>query len=526
MTPQELARNELKRRGVWGYFEPLIAMAHGAVAEVGAGLGGLATLGFTGDPSQAAQTVKNLQDKWQYDFASQEGKESMQAIGETLAPIGEAMEWTSQTAGDWVYDATGNEALAAAAYSAPTAFLELLALKGVRQASKAGKLGDQYEVGDIGTKNKQAGIFGGVTAKTADLDALKKAKEMASQGASREEIWDSTGWWERPDGWHFEIPDEGFKLVQPSQTKKNPEFLARMLEELPDMPQSELKDYADLLGYGGDLEGIRRELLKRYKRELADIGASYYDYGEVFTHPGLEAAYPNISDVSVRFKSKASPFMGGASYQRLYDQITLTKDDAMASSSGLHELQHATQYREGFKGGSSPSRYSEAMIKKSPIYKQWEAEKPLRDEIDNLRQSPEYKAEIAETNRLYKDKYGKQMKDLEGRYDAGEITFDEYSDLFDEIDAQYKAEAAIISPTMTKADNLARQRTIAKEPTADTLYFHDAGEVIARMAQKRRHYSPEQRKRIYPWNDYSDIIDEQYIDFGGKTPNNIIGVTK
>lgn len=56
--------------------------------------------------------------------------------------------------------------------------------------------------------------FAGERARTADLDALAKAKEMEAAKADRRDIWSQTGWFKGTDGkWRFEIDDSGVQLV-------------------------------------------------------------------------------------------------------------------------------------------------------------------------------------------------------------------------------------------------------------------------------------------------------------------------
>jgi len=56
-------------------------------------------------------------------------------------------------------------------------------------------------------------VFAGPTAKTADHQALARAQEMASGGASREDVWRDTGWFQGVDGkWRFEIDDSASRL--------------------------------------------------------------------------------------------------------------------------------------------------------------------------------------------------------------------------------------------------------------------------------------------------------------------------
>tara|TARA_R100001369_G_scaffold12204_1_gene26156 strand:- start:2026 stop:3249 length:1224 start_codon:yes stop_codon:yes gene_type:complete len=200
------AADELARRGVTledmkNYFltvaEPVAAMGSGIVAEPLAGFAGLAAAPFGSDA--AANAVNYYRDKLTYSPRSEAGQSGMAAIGEAMAPIGEAMDYAASGAGDYVYDKTGSPALAAAAYSAPTAALELLGLKGVNQLSKSGKLGQQLEFGDIGSGgvgNKQRGIFAGVKAKAIEeLEKRGISMDYDSRMARAKEQGHESGWY-------------------------------------------------------------------------------------------------------------------------------------------------------------------------------------------------------------------------------------------------------------------------------------------------------------------------------------------
>ena len=103
------------------------------VAEPLAGLGGLATLAITGgDSAKAAEVVESAREALTYTPETAGSQAAMQAIGETLAPIAEGLETVSSASGDTIYEWTGSPALAAAAYSLPTAALELAGIKGIR----------------------------------------------------------------------------------------------------------------------------------------------------------------------------------------------------------------------------------------------------------------------------------------------------------------------------------------------------------------------------------------------------------
>ena len=158
-TTQESYMEGVGRRAMQ-VIEPAVAMATGAIAEPISGLASLPALIYGDGVSDAVKAQQSIQEWMTYTPKTQAGIDGMKSVSDLLKPVADGMEWTSRGAGDFIYEQTGSEELAAIAYSMPTAALELLGLKGVRQAGKAGKLGKQYEMGDIGTTNKQAGAVG------------------------------------------------------------------------------------------------------------------------------------------------------------------------------------------------------------------------------------------------------------------------------------------------------------------------------------------------------------------------------
>lgn len=77
---------------------------------------------------------------------------------------------------------------------------------GIFLSVKSGKMfGREGRDNKTGRKYQAAGE----KAKTADIAKLSKAEELERQGKSREEIFDTTGWWRGKDGnWRFEIKDD------------------------------------------------------------------------------------------------------------------------------------------------------------------------------------------------------------------------------------------------------------------------------------------------------------------------------
>lgn len=143
----------------------------------------------------------------------------------------------------------------------------------------------------------EAGTFGGRTAKTADLDALRRAEEMSAGGASREDIWNETGWFNQHGDWKFEIPDNNLRV----------DHLAA--------------------------QGVKTA----YKP---------------INHPELEAAYPQFRDIKVGTigGSTAGSWNGSTiAFNPKY------AGPVSARSTGGHELQHFVQDIENTPRGGSPS---------------------------------------------------------------------------------------------------------------------------------------------------------------------------
>jgi hypothetical protein len=153
------------------------------------------------------------------------------------------------------------------------------------------------------------GMFAGRRARTADLSALRRAERMSEQGASRDDIFRETGWFQGSDDqWRFEIDDT------PSHMRPEASALA----------------------------GERISL------------------GEGFSHMPLRHAYPDLFDptlldyrydvgsTAARFKMGERGFP--ASVEVRGPQEADMRD---ARLSTLHELQHAVQSIEGWRNGGN-----------------------------------------------------------------------------------------------------------------------------------------------------------------------------
>ena len=147
-----------------GVVENVGAIASGIVAEPMAGLAGIAqSLNPFADEGAGARAIEATREALSYQPRTDTGQAQQQAIGEVLAPVGEALSSAETTLGEGTLKSTGSPFLASIAHSLPTVALEALGLKGSKQFTKAPGKPSQKEI--------QAALV----ESAPEIDALKKA---------------------------------------------------------------------------------------------------------------------------------------------------------------------------------------------------------------------------------------------------------------------------------------------------------------------------------------------------------------
>ena len=220
----------------------------------------------------------------------------------------------------------------------------------VNRGTRLGELAAMYP--------SQRGIFAGPTAKTADIGALDRAKQMQSAGIPDEQIWKETGWtFGFPDKKpRFEISDEAAKLkfarVSPEQMKdihgnwiSKDEFL-RHHQNTPEAAAIRLRN---------TMEGATR------------LTEDTPKLGEVLHHPDLYTAYPELQNVKVVIDN-SMPY-GSAGFSPKHNLIKLSPDtDEQALLNLLHEPQHAIQNKENFASGGMPNNDLQQFVQQEYDY--------------------------------------------------------------------------------------------------------------------------------------------------------------
>ena len=157
------------------------------------------------------------------------------------------------------------------------------------------------------------GMFLGEKAYGANLTKLLTAKVMDQKGADRQEIWDKTSWWKKPDGnWAWEVADNEMKL--------NPNLL-KIIRDEPGQSK---------------------------------MGRA----SQVIQHPSNEGQQIVPDDTWIaleRLPPEGSKGFGGSFYTDGSKIEASAKTIDGLRSTLLHEIQHSVQMREGWSGGSNRS---------------------------------------------------------------------------------------------------------------------------------------------------------------------------
>jgi hypothetical protein len=166
-----------------------------------------------------------------------------------------------------------------------------------------------------GGLDPEFGIFAGPGAKNADLRALEHAKTKADMGVDPNEIRQSTGWFQGPDGkWRFEIDDSAAIFHENSGSR----FMDANLEH-PELYEA--------------YPGLKNTILERTSKP----GSGWS------RQPGPGEPQGRISIAPDKELTDKGWTMA---------DTTTPMNEPMSVL--LHELQHQIQAREGFTGGSSP----------------------------------------------------------------------------------------------------------------------------------------------------------------------------
>jgi len=365
-----------------------------------------------------------------------------------------------------------------------------------------------------------AGILAGKTAKTADLQALRLAEQMAEQGEDAGKIWENTGWWvptkdgPLPPGGapRYEIPDplphvplkrvtpkgaeeaipfekraqvmeEAAKLRRYAEANKMtiPEALADMKAKGIPIPSGEARQQA-MLPYSTFLQERQAEVAKM---QAAAVKEKHGTFTERLEHPELYEAYPQLKDLNVHFVDP--DVLRGARGQFDPDTRTVSIDrtlpDEEALSVLLHEAQHGVQDIEpGFsKGGTS-------------------------------RTAPSRVQSATSGNVIWRARLNRMIKAKEDALNTPDLPEEEAARLQRDL-KKAKQELAEFNAANPPIPSEAKTAWAGMTPFEQ--YRHLGGEAEARIVQNRQkmtsplakeiYATPEQKRKAYPWTEIGGL---------------------
>ena len=279
-----------------------------AIAEPIAGLSGIVASIF-GDTASGADTVQLVKDALTFEPRTEAGKSQLKAVGEFVAPAGEALSSTESFLGESVLNATGSPALAAIAHSLPTAALEAFGVKGLRGAKLKGV--------KLSPKVAEA-----IQQAAPDLQTIKKATTKAYADLDnlgikiKPEVFDRFA-----DGLQSKLSKEGLKLNGPS-------------EQLFPKSSSALKTIVDEKGLpktAGELETLRKVAsgaAKSIDPPDARLGSIIVDE--------IDNALDKLSnEIGGKFKEARGLAQRGFKSQAIQDMIENASHTASGMENGL-----------------------------------------------------------------------------------------------------------------------------------------------------------------------------------------------
>ena len=386
-------------------------------------------------------------------------------------------------------------------------------------------------------------IFIGENANTWNKEAAKTAVEMEKAGAKPEDIWSATGTFRGAEGKLRQEISDVPAVFREDQLPQAPSLLSVATQYLRDkgVITNPNRDIASI----GVPEELRKEAIDYAKTKLQQMEQPKTLLGNVFEHPELLQAYPDLANIKVGKETSGM-------YRGMYnpEENTITTGGGViggadqARSTMLHELQHAIQEKEGMAKGGNPT------VMPSIIRKQWSEElEPLQEANSKFRgnlmrlqaaSGQQYlnsldKLSVADNIKpsqvfRFSDwyKYSGDIHDALGKMPtrksfardewlrrAAQImkqkVVEERPHLLDyklderEANNLYRAASRGLDKTRKEAqafDNIQRKyQELYKMPNEES-YMHLAGEAEARATQERLSLSEQERLAKYPYESY------------------------
>jgi hypothetical protein len=414
-------------------------------------------------------------------------------------------------------------------------------MAGQEIANVASGMPSRSLLGDITPKPKQ--IFIGENAQTWNKTAADQAVEMEKAGARPTDIWAATGTFRGPEGKLRQEISDVPAIFREDKLPEVPSLLNVATQYLRDkgVITNPNRDIASI----GVPEELRKEAIDYAQNKLQSMEKPKTLLGNVFEHPELLKAYPDLATIKVGKETSGN-------YRGMYnpEENTITTGGGIiggadqSRSTMLHELQHAIQQKEGMARGGNPT------VMPNIIRRQWSEElEPYRqgnsnfernlnklqiasgqqyinklDKLavaDNIRPSQVFRfadwykysgdvrealGKMPERKSFARDEWLRRaaqimkQKVIEDRPSLTNYTMDDR-----EANNLYRAASRGLEKTRKDAqafDSIQNKyQELYKMPNEES-YMHLAGEAEARATQQRLPLSEKERLAKYPYESY------------------------
>ena len=338
-------------------------------------------------------------------------------------------------------------------------------------------------------------MFAGELSRTADLEALARARQMEASGADMESIRQETGWFKSKvtgGEWAYEISDKGIEFSR-NAPRFPVDFEAQKIRKQMVKALTEEQDF---------------EKYKQLQKQLNELPTDTTPRRDILmdwmSHPELYEAYPHLRNMPFKLDETINAngeFDGNtirvnSSLDKMYTKdgipIHMAIDDTTQTM--LHEVQHAVQRIEGFPRGSSPAYWEGNKIPtKESLQKITEAEKKIADVEAKFRK--EWPNDEINLNLV------KRYDVLDKLYFSGKPV-DEDRLLAEMAQIEEAAEMAGFDDLLTEYLEAQAELSLAEKYPDYIMpfdaYQNTAGEIMARDTTNRRFMDSEQRKQKQP----------------------------
>lgn len=341
-------------------------------------------------------------------------------------------------------------------------------------------------------QEEQNGKFSlaGQKARTANSQTLQIAEQMEQEGASREEIWQETGWTRTMDGknWRFEIDnseaeyrgggDAQFREAHADYAEYQ-DLLQKMFEgTISESEMQRLEQLDDI--WSGEYARLR-ERVESGNATLADV----------LQHDSLYEAYPELRNVKVRLESDTGSKNG--SYDPRTNTITISEDKP-GDSAKVGTMLHAIQQIEGWESGASPEYWAA---------REYESGDTASDRAQELYSRILNSLDKADQNKVIR--YNELDREMEATFSA-----DPESEAGKRY-AKYEAEQDKLYEELCKNEWFRRlldlQRKMENPQSAYyEMYLNTAGEIEARNVSERYRMAQEERRKTAPKGADEDTL--------------------